>query len=132
MNFVTEMISVKDQQRVGFEKLRTPIGRPLRPYKWTVDRENNVFLVRVWQGREESFEEESFVLGWGDFRINAHTIYKIRESDEGQIITWNLNAPLTLPLELETKRKEILLAFKGALTSDFFDVGKAHALEFDF
>ena len=131
MGFVTEYIPVEDEHRVGWEKIRIPAWME-RPSNWTVDRESGVFLLRIWRGREEERDQESFVLGWGNYRIGIGTIWKVRDTDQGRIYTFTLCVPLALPTDLETKRIEILIALKDALTSDFFYIGKAHHLEFDF
>lgn len=67
MAFVNEAISEADMDIFNSYKLESPFTANLliEPYKWTIDRERDVFLVSLGgQGREHSEIPEYYALVW--------------------------------------------------------------------
>ena len=51
MAFVNELISEEDKQKIDWSKfIAWPFSKPHRPWKWTIDRERDVFLY-LWNNR---------------------------------------------------------------------------------
>lgn len=118
MAFVNERMTKEERAEFAARAIPNPgyTARILEPTQWTINREENVFLVWGLQEREES-HNYYFLLGWKGTLIPV----KLRESwIKGSPRTWEIIF-LKTPEDLIVKRSEIMQSLKDALTVYGFD-----------
>lgn len=118
MAYITEQISEEDKQRIGFDKLTEHIGWRPRPSAWTVDRETGNFLINVFWGSEDDRDGREYVFFWKNYAVHIAGESKTPTTVDGLIYTWTLRGNPRLPVELESERGNMYLAFKQAITRD--------------
>lgn len=97
--------------------MRDPIGRPLRPYKWTVDRGREMFLLQTYRGGEDAHHLIWFVFGVKRMRLPLQLSCKTYLKDGKEFYPWGLAQPIDFPSDLQSRREEVIEAIKEALTS---------------
>lgn len=122
MAFVTELISTEDQQLVGLEQMRDPIGRTLRPYKWTVDRGREMFLLQTYRGGEDAHHLIWFIFSVKGVRLSLQLSCKTYLKEGKEFYPWELAQPIDFTNSLQMPREKITEAIKEALAS-FTDWG---------
>lgn len=119
MGFVNESIAGKGLEQFLSYGFTSPVtGKPIPPYKWTIDRDRDVFLlslggqggrlpsdiplflVLVWKGQVIRIEGNNW--GKGDFFKDAETWWKITR--------------LSIPKALEPESETVIALLKEALT----------------
>jgi hypothetical protein len=115
MAFVNERITEEDKKRIDFSAIKLPIfyDRPIpndHLYKWTVDREREVFFMRL-KRRGEEFPNSSFYTLWWKGDI----IYLELETDIWTNECKWIVRMLKIPHHLQGKREEIVQLLKEAL-----------------
>lgn len=116
MTFVNEMISEEEKDRIGRNTIKDPDGTPHRLYKWTVDRDRDVFLVptRYFAGPEAGCDRR-FALCFNNRISYLHLRYEIALMKDGrERITWRIISDL-IPDEVRDRRPTLLLLLKEAL-----------------
>lgn len=116
MAFVNELISDEDKQKIDWTKFKAwSFSNPHRPWKWTIDRERDVFLVAL-EGRGPDGERpETYALYWKGDVIR----FEAERDGKGMFATgidmfWKIfNA--CLPQQLEPQRQEILTVLREAI-----------------
>lgn len=119
MAFANEEISESDQIRIDYGSLRDPqnqqklSGIP----KWTVDREQDAFLIRLGGGlsREDYHIPYYFLFSFKEERIMVQAFQKRMPSDDPmlEVLIWQI-IRLELPENFQTSRKETLQILKEA------------------
>ncbi|EKN62893.1 hypothetical protein P9E76_08580 [Schinkia azotoformans] len=112
MVFANESMTQEEIACFEVKAIKNPGNRlsTLRPSIWTIDRENNVFLVWGLQEREEP-HDYYFLLSWKDTPIPV----KLGESwVTGSPRIWELRY-IKIPVNLKEKRDEIIQSLKDAL-----------------
>ena len=112
MAFVNAFMTEEEKAEFEVKAIPNPGNKlvTLKPYRWTIDREQDVFLVWGLQEREEP-HDEYFLLGWKGTPINV----KLREYwVSGAELGWEL-IRLELPAHLKDQRDEIIKCLKDAL-----------------
>jgi len=116
MAFVNEYVSAEDAKKYDFARLfkrfdKSLLGHPT----WTIDRENDAFLLWLRASREESRNYQMFAMWW---KGKVFPVYLIPTSggrlNEKSFTHWRL-MELELPEELNLQRSEIVNALKAAL-----------------
>jgi hypothetical protein len=65
MAFVNELISDADKQRIDWTNFKAwSYSDPHRPWKWTIDRECDVFLVMLAGRGREGEHPQIYALSW--------------------------------------------------------------------
>jgi hypothetical protein len=102
MTFVNELISEEDKAKYDWSKFKAwDFSWPLRPWKWTIDREKDVFFVGLeGQGRESERPE---------VEITGHLNGKFWDE-----IYWKI-LRMSIPVEIEMNRDEIILDLREAI-----------------
>lgn len=112
MAFVNERMTQEERASFEAKAIKNPGNRLsiLRPSIWTIDRENNVFLVWGLKEREEPHYYH-FLLSWKDALIPV----KLGESwTAGSTRKWELRF-IEIPENLYEKQDEIIQSLKNAL-----------------
>lgn len=119
MSFINEKISEEYVKKYDFEGLSKTFHQNLSnlKYQWTMDRERNIFLVRLVQDRES--HGCVFLLWWNEQLITFSISYVAEGNPHGELsITWgeplfafpdNFNVPYD---EVVRVLKEALIKYK--------------------
>lgn len=127
MNFITEKISEEDKQRIGFDKLTEHMGWRPRPSTWTVDREEESFLIHAFWGNEDDRNGCEYVFFWKGYAAHIAGESDVAKTDDGLIFFWKLRGKPQLPVELESLRGAMYLAFERAISQDVQGNGRPYA-----
>jgi hypothetical protein len=121
MAFIFERVSEEDIEKYNLrERNRSWHLATNDLYKWTIDKERDIYLRHITSGRDSECTDDSFF----DFYWRGYLIYVHLGFDGGG--RWIPDAPVKviwtlrdfqLPSELEEKRIEILEDLKAALFS---------------
>lgn len=121
MAFVNEEISENDQIRINYGSLRNPQGqRKLAGIpKWTVDRERDVFLIRLGGGisREDYHILYYFLFSLKEEKIMVEAFQKRIPTDDPMlgIVIYQVTK-LQLPENFRTSRKKVLQLLEEAFS----------------
>lgn len=116
MEFVNEIISEEEKRRIDWTQFKWwPSSDPHRPWKWTIDRDRDAFLVMLVGRGRDGDHPEIYAFYWkGDvIRFEA-------ESDgKGMFATgvdmfWKVSN-IEIPLHLQKQQEEILIALRAAI-----------------
>lgn len=113
MAFVNAFLTEEEKAEFKAKAIPNPGNKliTLKPYRWTIDREQDVFFVRGWQDREDPYDYY-FLMGWKGTPINIELRqYWVKGSPR----TWEL-IRLGLPDHLQDQRDAIIQSIKDALT----------------
>jgi len=117
MTFINERITSDVRTEFDLSRIKKPplYLDPAEPYKWTIDRSRNIFLVWTHGGSEDEPSAQHFALWWDGEIVHV----KLEQWTEGEfsrhvVSTWQLKS-LVLPAALESKREQVLLTLKEAL-----------------
>ena len=107
MAFVNE--AVPDEQKSKFDPKvffnPTQLNQPIRPYRWTIDRERDTFLIRLGGGGREPEIPFLYALSLKGKVIKFEAVQSAKgNSKDGLIIDWcvtNVRTPPELEGELE-------------------------------
>lgn len=116
MAFVNELISEEDKQKIDWTQFKAwPFSQPYRPWKWTIDRMQDVFLVALEGRGPEGERPETYALYWhGDvIRLEAERNGKGMFAN-GVDMFWRL-FNINIPQHLKQQRQEILTALREAI-----------------
>jgi hypothetical protein len=116
MTFVNELISEEDKAKYDWSKFKAwDFSWPLRPWKWTIDREKDVFFVGLEGQGRESERPETYALYWKGFVIRLEV--EITGHLNGKFwdeIYWKI-LRMSIPVEIEMNRDEIILDLREAI-----------------
>lgn len=126
MGFVNEKVSDEDVVKYGIDTLWGQYhfkGEKLPGFysSWTIDRQKDIFLMRVRTGREELFNQITFVLIGPDMRIEI----TLNVFGDGNNTKKGENKPITTIWELDSihlsencprNKEQVLEILKEALT----------------
>lgn len=111
MAFLNEFLTEEEITAFLAKGIKNPGNSPIiQPYVWTIDRQKNVFLMKVYGYREPPYETW-FILVWKDTPIPVLLLGEW-SGDNDRI--WNL-IRLQIPVELNEQRTEIIQDLKNAL-----------------
>lgn len=114
MGFVNELISQEDKCRLNPELYKSRLGRfPIRLSRWTIDREQNAFLLFTDGGREDI--PEFYILTWRGHRILfSASVTGHGDRSTGIELSWCVFHVETPP-EIEASRGELFELIRQAL-----------------
>ncbi|MEK6805382.1 MAG: hypothetical protein AABY95_01880 [Pseudomonadota bacterium] len=116
MAFVNEFVPKEDIKKYGLEEINRRHFKSDVQYKWTVDRDHDVYLRWMDSGREESHGKQRFTFYWKGallFLPLAHSYQKT-----GNVVTLKWRFLWRHPSEsLIEKNPEIIADLKEALTA---------------
>ena len=115
MGFVNEHITENDRIQVDFSSFEEfSNGYPIEIYKWTVDRERNMFLFPIYGNSREGYRwlmalviNHEVVLFWIDRRVER--------DDHGSSIVHYMVSKIRMPDGLQDKHSEIVSFIREAL-----------------
>lgn len=118
MAFINELIPEADKARIDWSKFKAyPFSDSHRPWKWTVDRERDVFLVALDQvGHDDTgTRPDVYALCWKGEVIR----FEAQSSSKGVFATgvdmhWKISN-IDIPQHLENRRQEILTVLREAI-----------------
>jgi hypothetical protein len=116
MSFVNEIIGEEDKSKIDWTKFKAwPFSQPHKPWKWTIDKERNAFLVSLEGCGPYGERPEVFVLCWRKeiIRFEAE-IHSDSEAATGFDLFWIIRN-LGIPDSLKLKREEIIDDLKEAI-----------------
>jgi hypothetical protein len=114
--FVNEIIGEEDKSKIDWSKFKAwPFSQPHQPWKWTVDKDRNVFLVSL-EGRGPYGERpEVYVLCWRKeiIRFEAEVRSDSLAAADFDLfwVIWNIK----IPDHLKLKREEIISDLREAI-----------------
>lgn len=137
MPFINELISEADLVKYDIKAIdrKFKLARS-RDVHWTVDRERDVYLRCVANGRDEYRRRSTWTLYWkGDvLTVELNLIGAGGELGGAGWSHWRLES-LGLPPKLEDRRSDILADLKEALTAykdaGVFSTSSSHVLTLD-
>lgn len=116
MAFVNEFISEEDKQKIDWTKFKWwKNSDPHRPWKWTIDRERDVFLVMLVGRGREGDHPELYALCW-----KGDVIRFCAERDgngmfaTGVDMLWKI-FNIEIPPNLEGVKEEVLSVLREAI-----------------
>ncbi|MDR3394135.1 MAG: hypothetical protein P4L70_03950 [Parasulfuritortus sp.] len=116
MAFVNELISDEDKQKIDWTKFKAwPFSDPHRPWKWTIDKERNVFLIPLGGGGPDGDRPDVFALHWDGQVIRFEA--EITGSGTGKFwdtLFWKINN-LAIPDNLHSQKEKILESVVNAI-----------------
>jgi hypothetical protein len=116
MTFVNEEISGEDKAKYDWSKFKAwDFSRPLRPWKWTIDREKDVFFVGLEGQGPDGERPETYALYWKGnvIRIEAYCTGEGKIS-AGVDLFWEIQK-IYLPPEIQIYHEEIINDLKNAI-----------------
>ncbi len=123
MTFVNEFASVQDVQKYNLKDVFYKVGKGFVPqYSWTVDHERGIYLSFIRMGREEETGIWTFFIYWKDQVLVFHMRVNGRGEYKGPCWRNYSNLQLSLPIELEEQRDQIVEDIKKGLIA-FQDFG---------
>ncbi len=135
MTFVNEEISGEDKAKYDWSKFKAwDFSRPLRPWKWTIDRERNVFLVRLDGRGRDNERPETYALYWKGFVIRFEAVITGRLNGKfWDEIYWDI-LKIGVPKEIESYYDEIISDLKQAIDvyGDLFDCSNINSITVKF
>lgn len=116
MAFTNELISDADKHRIDWTTFRAWAASPPHgPWKWTIDRERDVFFVRLEGPGPDAERPETYALCWRGNLIRVEADVTARgEFKTGVDATWNVRK-LDTPPELAASREEIVQLLREAI-----------------
>jgi hypothetical protein len=118
MAFINELISDVDKARIDWSKFKAySYSDSHRPWKWTIDRERDVFLVGLaLDGYDDTgTRPDIYILYWkGDIiRVEARSNSK-GGFETGVDMHWKISK-IDIPSHLEHLRQEIVMVLREAI-----------------
>lgn len=113
MAFVNERMTRAEMDEFAAKSIHNPGNEfiMLKPYRWTINRDENIALIWALQEREEP-HEIYFLLLWKDVVISV----KLRKSwVDNKTCNWKLIS-IDIPESSKQNQSEIVLSLKDALT----------------
>lgn len=118
MAFVNELIPEAEKEKFTFPVDTRAGGYKPTLWKWTVDRNRDVFLVHTHTlggGAEGTQETQSFVLSWKGDLIHFDGDPNVSGTKEtGQVLSWRVHN-LVIPSLLQNKPGEVTQLIREAL-----------------
>jgi hypothetical protein len=118
MAFVNELINNEDKQRIDWGKFRAwSFSDPHLPWKWTIDKGRDVFLVMLGGRGREGEHPETYALSWKGEVIR----FEAERDGKGMLTTgvamsWRI-FNISIPQHLDRQRDEILIVLREAIAS---------------
>jgi hypothetical protein len=116
MSFVNELISEKDKKKIDWSKFKAwPFSQPHHPWKWTIDRVRDVFLVALEGRGPDGDRPETYAFSWKNevIRFEA-SINSGNEIASDFDLFWCIYK-IKIPPHLASKHDEILNDLKEAI-----------------
>ena len=118
MAFVNELIPEEKKDKFPFPVKTNPDGLKPTLWKWTIDREQDAYLVVtnvLGGGYEGTPPDYYYVLNWGGDLVSFAAEEQLSGSKEsGAVLTWKVHR-LEVPAALQEKRVEVLQLIREAL-----------------
>lgn len=135
MAFVNETISEADKKKYDDFNFILPVTRkPVPAWKWTIDRERDVFLVSLGgQGGQFAEIPKFFMLVWKNKTIKIEAFYKFSGNEnKGYDFNWNITK-IVIPEALRHELEAIVCLLKEAIDAygDIYDRNKINNVCFD-
>jgi hypothetical protein len=117
MAFVNEL--VPEEQKSKFDPKvffnPTQFNGPIEMFRWTIDRERDVFLIRLGGGGREPEIPKLFALSWKGNVVKFDALIHSKGTKEvGLTVDWNVSN-VHIPPQLEMEREEVLKLLKEGL-----------------
>jgi hypothetical protein len=120
MAFVNEFVNAADKARIDWTQFKPEhFSKPHRPWKWTIDRERDAFLLLLEQtGRDETnTRPDVFILAWKDESIRIEA--RVTGSGTGKFwdtLCWTVSK-VDIPPGLQDSEAAVLQLVREALTA---------------
>lgn len=137
MAFVNELIPEEQKDKFPFPVQIGYDGSKPTLYMWTIDRERDVFLVRVREvggGYEGTPVTTHFIMSWhGNLISIAADRVGVTEDENGVVLTWRVHR-LVIPPGLQEQREAVVSLIKEAFATmgDIYDGEQYAAVNIDF
>lgn len=112
MAFINEFMTEEEKSEFEARKIPNPGNSlyTLSPYKWTIDRDEDIFLIWGLEEREDDRDKSHFLFCWKGINIPVF----VRESwDENSIHIWSL-IRINIPTQYTEKTDEIMQSVREA------------------
>jgi hypothetical protein len=137
MTFINELIPEEDKQRIDWTKFKAwSFSKPHKPWKWTIDRERDVFLIPLVQPGYDDTHTRSdiFALYWKKEVIKVEA--KVTGTGEGKfwdILYWKV-CKIHIPTHLQIERNEIFNILREAFCTygRFFNTEHVKTVHVEF
>lgn len=134
MAFVNERIP--DEEKEQFKDLsrwKNPVtGRQIEIYKWTIDRERDVFFIPLGGYGGRPGMPDYFVLSWHGAVIEIDGCGEASgNAEKGVVVFWNI-ANVVIPRSLESKSTEVIELVKEAMEASGWVLDRDFIKEVNF
>lgn len=130
MAFVNEFVPEEQKDKFDPEVFEIPPLPPLRPYRWVIDRERDIFLICVGRtgyggGQGDGYiPPEYFTFSFKKQLIKFEAkVSAYGNKSDGWIIEWEIT-DLKIPQELEDRQNEIIALLKEAIDMHGNSIGR--------
>jgi hypothetical protein len=135
MPFINELIPEADKARIDWSKFKAwSFSKPLHPWKWTIDRERDIFFVELEGQGPDSERPETYAMSWHShvIRVEAEVSGSGGEKFWAHI-EWNI-LKIEIPEEIQLARNEILLDLEHAIDAHgrLFDRSHIQSVRINF
>ena len=133
MPFLNEETSEKDKACIDWEpyRMRPNARMPFKPYRWTIDRNRDVFLVSIgYPSPERGSKPKLFGLSWKGtlIRFLANVTLKNEPGSTKNEIFWDFE--LEIPESLIREKEEIQTILKEAIQAHGYLYGGNYELQY--
>lgn len=118
MAFVNE--AVPEEQKSKFDPKvffdpKSP-NTPIRMFRWTIDRERDVFLIRLGGGGREPEIPENFALSWKGNVVKFDGVQTAEGGSRAKnlVVDWHITN-VRIPPALDAQREEVLKLLRDGL-----------------
>jgi len=134
MAFVNELIGDEDKRRIDWAKFRAwPFTQPVSPWKWTIDRERDVFLIPLGGRGPDGERPEVFALVWKGQMVR----FEASATGEGSGKFWSTLhwkvGNVSVPEMLQSCRTQVIELVVQSLSAHgrFFSTEHLHSVKVD-
>lgn len=116
MAFINEFIPEADVEKYGIKEINFHFNKSSFKPGWTIDRERDIYLRKLLQGRDEFSNQQSYHLYWKGTLIYLNVAIQGKKSDESTGEFDYKLLEIEIPDAITSNRDEILRDLKAALT----------------
>lgn len=135
MAFINELIPEADKARIDWSKYKDlTLGKNFEPSRWTVDKEREIYLLRLIRRGPAGAWPEMFVLNWG----NTLIVFEVDGESKGDFTSgidmfWKV-LRFHIPDVLQVERDKIIKTFEEAMEQFGcnYNCDKVRSVRFEF
>ena len=117
MPFINEFVPEEEKSKIDWSKFKAwPHSNTYLPWKWTIDRDQDVFLVHLESTGRENERPETFALWWHGDVIRFEAEGRSSPAHVKFDLHWKIFS-LSIPPHLQPERQKIFETIQTAIDS---------------